>query len=172
MRIIHYKESGTTTFKKYVDIGACEKHSNFLPLLDKESISYEDWFSGFVKLPLGMQMLTLHFYLLCYNSKLHIPIIIKTKLTRNKKLFNDFNRQWFEPEQPFFKALDLNWEDIEDQITASKEDNNGIRTEVKFDNGSVLRFLDKNDHISSFYVLQEDFVNLKNAFAEILEKLK
>jgi hypothetical protein len=172
MRIIEYKEPSSNQFNRYIDIGSCKKHYDYLPLFDEAKIDYKQWYLKYLKLPIGVQILTLHYYLLEYNSGNYLPNAINNIISRNIIYLNDFNQKWFEPDVPFFRELDLNWEDIEDQITAFKEKNNGIRTEVQFDNGAVIKFLDDNDAIKSFYVLEIHFPELQVELLNILEKFQ
>jgi hypothetical protein len=172
MRKIKYKKTISDNYQIYVDIGACEKHYDFLPLYKEELISYNDWYFDFLKYPLGVQMLSIHYYLLQFNSESYVPEIINKKFLENKDFLNEFNRTWFEEDVPFFKGLDLNWEDINEEIAETVENENGIISEVNFKNGSSLYFLDEDDTIQSFYVKEKEHENLKKEFDKILVKLK
>ena len=172
MRKIKYKKTISDNYQIYVDIGACEKHYDFLPLYKEELISYNDWYFDFLKYPLGVQMLSIHYYLLQFNSESYVPEIINKKILENKDFLNEFNRTWFEEDVPFFKGLDLNWEDIDDEIAETVENENGIISEINFKNGSSLYFLDEDDTIQSFYVKEKEHENLKKEFVKILVKLK
>lgn len=172
MRIIKYKENISDSYETFVDIGACEKHYDFLPLYRDDLISYDDWYSAFINYPIGFQMLTIHYYLLQFNSDSYIPEPLNRKILEYKDFLNEFNRTWFEEDVPFFKGLDLNRDDIETKIVDSVENENGILLEVSFKNGSSLCFLDEDDTIKSFYVKEKDFENLRTEFNTIIEKLK
>ena len=172
MRKINYKDKISDNYQVYIDIGACEKHYDFLPLYKEEVISYNDWYLDFIKYPLGVQMLTIHYYLLQFNSDGYVPEIFIKKIIENKDFFNGFNRTWFEEDAPFFKGLDLNWEDIDEEIIDTVENENGFILEVRFKNGASLCFLDEDDTIQSFYIKEKEHENLKKEIDKILVKLK
>jgi hypothetical protein len=172
MRKIKYKEKTSYNYQTYIDIGACEKHYDFLPLFEEDKISYNEWYFDFVNLSLGEQMLTVHYYLLQFNSDNYIPETLHKKILENKDILNRFNRTWFEEDAPFFKGLDLNWEDINDEVIDKIENEEGEIIEVNFNDGSSLCFFDEDDTIQSFYVKEKDFEMLKNEFDTILEILK
>lgn len=172
MRTIKFKENISDSYETYVDIGSCEKHYDFLPLYEDEEISYNDWYSAFINYPIEVQMLTIHYYLLQFNSDSYIPELLNRKILENKDFLIEFNRTWFEEDVPFFKGLDLNRDDIDAEIVDSVE--NGILLEVSFKNGSSLCFLDEDedDTFKSFYVKEKDYENLKTEFNTIIDKLK
>ncbi len=167
MRIINYKTSKDDEYHRYVDIGSCEKHYSFLPLYDDEKMTFDCWIGKFINQPLGVQMLTIHYYLYEINSESYIPIILKNKIVDNIDLFNSFISKWFDNELPNFKGLDLNKEGIEDEIV----DENRIDSSVKFYDGSSIEFLDENEKISSFYIKEIDYIILKNEYNLLLDKL-
>lgn len=171
MRIINYKISKSDEYNRYVDIGSCEKHYSFLPLYDDEKMTYDSWIIEFIKQPLGVQILTIHYYLYEIKSESYIPLILKNKILDNIDLFNSFINKWFDKEAPNFKGLDLNNEGVEDEVIEKIEDENGIISSVKFSDGSSIVFLDENDKIPSFYIKETDYLNLKNEFNLILDKL-
>ena len=102
MRIIKYKENISDSYETFVDIGACEKHYDFLPLYEDDVISYNDWYSAFINYPIGVQMLTIHYYLLQFNSDSYIPEPLNRKISEHKDFLNEFNRTWFEEDVSFF----------------------------------------------------------------------
>ena len=57
----------------YFDIGACEKHYDFLPLFEKSNLNYKNWYQNFQFHPIVEQMLTLNYYLQQYNSDGNLP---------------------------------------------------------------------------------------------------
>ena len=172
MRIIKYKEKQIDQYQEFIDIGSCEKHYDSLPLYNDEAVSYRDWYLNFRNYPLGVQMLTLHYYLLQYNSVGVMPESLYKKILEHKDFLNEFNRTWFEEDAPFFKGLDLNWEDINDEISEIIENDENFIFEVKFYDGSSICFLDEDDTIQSFYVRQNEYEQLKKDFDIILEVLK
>ena len=172
MRKIKYKEKITDQYHVYIDIGACEKHFDFLPLYEKEVITYNNWYLDFIKYPLGVQMLTLHYYLLQFNSDGFMPETLNKKIIENIDILNRFNKTWFEEDAPFFKGLDLNWEGINNDIAEKIENKEGVISEVYFKDGSSLCFLNEDDTIQSFYVKEIEYEKLKPEFDTILEILK
>ncbi len=172
MRKIYYKETISDDYQLYVDIGSCEKHYDFLPLYDEDENSYNDWYLEFIKYPTGVQMLTIHYYLLQFNSENYIPEPLNKKILENKDFLNRFNRTWFEEDAPFFKGLDLNCEDRVKEIVDKVENENGIVLEVSFKDGSSLCFLDEDDTIQSFYIKEMDYENLLHEFNVVLKLIK
>lgn len=172
MRKINYKDKSSNHYQTYVDIGSCEKHYDFLPTYEEELKTYNNWYMDFIKYPLGVQILTLNYYLLQFNSDSFIPETLYKKILENIDILNRFNKTWFGEDAPFFKGLDLNWESLNDEITQKIENKDGIISEVYFKDGSSLCFLDEDDTIQSFYVKEKDFEMLKNEFDTILEILK
>lgn len=172
MRKIKYKDKSSNHYQTYIDIGACEKNFDFLPLYEEAAITYNNWYLDFIKYSLGVQMLTLHYYLLQFNSDDFIPETLYKKIIENIDVLNRFNKTWFEEDAPFFKGLDLNWEGIDYEISQKIENKEGIISDVYFKDGSSLCFLDEDDTIQSFYVKEKDFEMLKNEFNTILEILK
>ena len=171
MRKIKYKENHADEYLIYVDIGSCEKHYNFLPLYEDDVISYNDWYSAFINYPLGVQMLTIHYYLLQLKAEDYIPEKLNTKIIESRDLLNRFNRTWFQEDIPFFKGLDLNWEGINDEIADTIQNEEGIISKVNFKDGSSLCFLDEDDTIQSFYVNETEYKNIKQEIDKILSKL-
>ena len=172
MRKIKYKEKISDQYHVYIDIGACGKHYDFLPLYEEEVITYNNWYLDFIKYPLGVQMLTLHYYLLQFNSGGFMPKTLYKKIIENLDILKRFNKTWFEEDAPFFNGLDLNWEDINDEVMDKIENEEGEIIEVNFKDGSSISFLDENDTIQSFYVNEIEYEKLKPEFDTILEILK
>lgn len=60
-----------------------------------------------------------------------------------------------------------------EEIIESKIKNDlGYITEIKFKDGSEIKFLDEDVTIQSFYVIESDFELLKNQLISIVEKFK
>ena len=171
-RKISYKTNDLSEYITYIDIGSCEKHYDFLPLYDESKTSYNNWYRDFQLYSIGEQILTLHYYLLQYNSGSYMPDELNKRISKNIDLLNEFNIKWFDPSVPFFNSLDLNWEDIEDEVLKAKENDEGIRTEIEFNDGSSIKFLDDDDEIQSFYVTEKEYEELKTRIKSIIEKLK
>ena len=171
-RKISYKTNDLSEYITYIDIGSCEKHYAFLPLYDESETSYNNWYLDFELYSIGEQILTLHYYLLQYNSGSYIPEELNKRISKNIFLLNEFNIKWFDPSTPFFNSLDLNWGDIEDEVLKAKENDAGIRTEIEFKDGSSIKFLDDDDEIQSFYVTEKEYEELKTSIKSILEKLE
>lgn len=171
-RKIKYRETTSHEYYVYIDIGACEKHSDFLPLYNESKISYKNWHLDLQLNSIGVQILTLHYYLLDYNSDGFIPKELKMRIKKNIDFFNKFNRKWFDPDFPCFNYLDLNWEDIEDQVASSNKNDNGTMTHVEFKDGSHIQFLSDDDTIKSLYLPEDIYPDLKQGLELIIEKLK
>lgn len=172
MRKIKYKDKSIENYHTYIDIGSCEKNFENLPLYKEESISYGDWFSEFISCPLGVQMLTIHYYFLQYTFGAYLPETLYGKIKESKDLLNSFNKIWFEEDAPFFKGLDLNWGGINDDIEDKIENEEGYIKQVIFKNGSTICFLDDDNTLQSFYVKEIEYEKLKQEFDTILELLK
>jgi hypothetical protein len=172
MRKIKYKENSTDYYQTYIDIGACEKHYKNLPLYEEEIISYVHWYSDFINYPLGVQMLTINYYLLQLNTERYIPDTLNTKIIKNRDILTRFIQNWFEVDTQFFKGLDFNWEDINDEIVDKIENIEGDILKVKFKDGSSICFIDDDNTIQSFYVKEIEYEKLKQEFVTILEILK
>jgi hypothetical protein len=77
------------------------------------------------------------------------------------------HERWFYHESSLLKGLDLAFDDIEDSFTSTVENEEGIRSEIEFDDGSKIQFLDENDSFKSFFVPEEDYVDLKSEIERI-----
>ena len=141
-------------------------------IYDENNTSYNNWYQDFQLNSIGEQILTLHYYLLQYNSDGYLPNELNKRISKNIDLLNEFNIKWFDPSAPLFNSLDLNREDIEDEILISNANDDGIRTKIEFNNGSSIRFLDDDDNIQSFYVTEKEYEELKISIKSIIEKLK
>lgn len=170
-RKILYKTNILSEYITYIDIGSCEKHYDFLPLFEESKTSYNNWCQDFQLLSIGTQILTLHYYLLQHNSEGYLPEELNERISKNIELLNEFNIRWFDPSAPFFNSLDLNWDNIEDEVLKAQENEHGTRTEVEFNDGSIIKFLDEDDTIQSFYVTEKEYEELKNSIKSIIEKL-
>ena len=172
MRKIFYRKNKETDYEFYIDIGGCEKHYDIIPLYKEDCHSYKEWYENILLIEeLGTQILILHYYLLQINNNDILPNELKIRLTKNLNLFNEFNKKWFDIDAPFFNSLDLNFEGIEEEIKSFKEDENQIKTEVEFNDGSSIKFLDSDDNIESFYVTEREYKELSFEIKNILELL-
>jgi hypothetical protein len=195
MRTIQYKPADSLEFKNYIDIGSCERDYyciNFYLPGDNESSSgkryfdsYNSWFENFKLESIGSKMIIVQYYLREYmgwNTSEDTPQpdyfadVYGEKTARvmssNLDYFLQFNNKWFEDEYVLFNGLDLSWDGIEETFVSTEEDEDGILTEIEFDDGSVLKFLDRDDSIHSFYVPEEDFPGLKNEIDLIVSKFQ
>jgi hypothetical protein len=195
MRKIKYKKADTSEFTNYIDIGSCERDYyciNFFSQGEQENKSgkqnfesYQSWFENFKNEPIGAKMIILNYYLIEYmgwNISENSPRIdyfkevygdkIASVISTNLDLFLEFNNKWFVVESSIFKGLDLNWDDIEESIISTKENEDGIIEEIEFDDNSSILFLDEDDNIRSFFVAEEDFLYLKNEVNNIINKFQ
>ena len=173
VRKILYRKNKESDYEFYIDIGGCEKHYDIIPLYKENCHSYKEWYENILlREELGTQILILHYYLLQINNNDILPYELKIRLTKNLSLLNEFNKKWFDIYAPFFNSLDLNFESIEEEIKSYKEDENQIKTEVEFNDGSSIKFLDIDDNIKSFYVTEKEYKELSFEIKNILELLK
>lgn len=191
MRIIKFKPSGTSEFENYIDIGSCERDYYFINFYlpgEHENRSgklyfdsYKSWFENFKAESIGSKMIIIHYYLSEYmgwSSSENTPQMdyfedvygekTASIISSNLYYFLQFNNQWFEDQYSLFKGLDLDWDDIEDRFASTKENEDGIITEIKFDDETVISFLDENTKIRSFYVPEDDYLILKNEIERIV----
>ena len=198
MRIIKFKPADSFEFINYIDIGSCDRdyyYINFYLPGEHENRSgkkyfesYNSWFENFKLESIGSKMIIIQFYLREYmgwNTGENTPQLdyfanvygekTASVISSNLDFFLKFNSQWFEDEYILFNGLDLNWDDIQERFVNTKEDDDGVITEIEFDDGSVLRFLNRDDSIHSFhsfYVPEEDFPDLKNEIDRIVIKFQ
>jgi hypothetical protein len=191
MRIIKFKPSDTSEFENYIDIGSCERDYYFINFYlpgEHENRSgklyfdsYNSWFENFKAESIGSKMIIIHYYLSEYmgwSSSENTPQIdyfedvygekTASIISSNLDYFLQFNNQWFEDEYSLFKGLDLDWDDIEDRFASTKENEEGVITEIEFDDESVISFLDENTKIKSFFVPEDDYLILKNEIERIV----
>jgi len=172
-RKILFKKKDQSDYFTYIDIGACERTSEALPLYKKNKVSYFKWYRDFRLYPIGVQMLTLHYYLLEFNSQTKLPKELNDRIAKNIDPLNEFNQKWFNPEAPFFNSLDLNWEDIDEEVLKAKKNDEDNFTEIEFNDGSSIRLFDDDDDlIRSFYVTEKEYKELKTTIKMIIDKLK
>jgi hypothetical protein len=185
MRIVKYKSKDSTEFKNFIDIGSCDRDHYFMymcfPDPDETKSgktyleSYTSWFENFKNESIGSKMIIIHYYLSEYmgwSISENSPQLEYFENAYGIKTFNvirdnlnsllQFHEKWFWHESPLFKGLDLDWDNITDRFIRTVETENGNFTEIEFDDGSIISFLDDNDNVRSFFVAEEDFIDLKN----------
>jgi hypothetical protein len=172
-RIIEYTKSLPEPFQRYVDIGWGELTYDFdlLNIYDREQ-SYLDWYNELKKCSLGYQISVLNFLISEFDgSKSEYDFVTKlnSRISDNFDLLKRFNDKWFEEGAPLFKGLDFGSYDKEDEIIESTENEDGIRSLIKFEDGSLIRFLDDDDRIHSYYVLETEFENFESEVDSIIE---
>ncbi|QKJ64972.1 hypothetical protein [Flavobacterium sp. M31R6] len=160
-RVIEYTKSLAEPFQRYVDIGWSELTYDFdlLNIYDREQ-SYLDWYNELKKCSLGYQISVLNFLLSEFDgSKSEYDFVTKlnSRISDNFDLLKRFNNKWFDEDAPLFKGLDFGYYDKADEIIESTENEDGIRLQVKFEDGSLMKFLDDNDQICSYYILESEF---------------
>ena len=170
MRIIEYKKKENSQFEKYIDIGSIERNIDVLPLFDETKHSYREWYKIITNEPLGVIITIINFYLLEIDNE--IPSELMQKIKSNIEIFTNFNNKWFEKDSSLFKGLDLNFEEIEEEIKSYKEDNNGNKTEIYFEDRSVIKFLDNDDRIQSFYIAESEYKNFVFQVNNLIKLLK
>jgi hypothetical protein len=186
MRSILFKKADSKQYEKYIDIGYCERHYDFICTFinhvsseKKRYSTYDDWFLDFQSNEIGSQLLTLNYYLMeynFYNNSIQFGEIYGNKtatvVLNNFQEFTLFMEKWFYANSSLFKGLDLGWEEIEDLIESKEENDLDIVTKIKFSDGSEIKFLDNDDTIKSFYVPESEFQQLKNQIMLIIEKFR
>lgn len=191
MRIIKFKPANASNFLNYVDIGSCEKDFYFINFFlpgsqEKRSgklyfESYDLWYDNFKSESPGSQMIIINYYLtefLGWNIGENKPQIKYFKDLYGEKTFNvisenlyyllQFNSKWFEEKAPIFKGLDFDWDDVEETFLNTIENEDGIIEEIEFRDGSILKFLDDDDTIRSFYIIESDYFVLKEEIEKIV----
>jgi hypothetical protein len=186
MRTILYRKNESSQFENYVDIGYVERDYYFICIYlngyseDKSGKkyykTYEEWYSDFKTLDIGPQLITLNFYFNQYNeadNKNYFGEVygIKTLevLNNNLQEIKHLVDKWF-PLSPLFNGLDLGFDDIDDLIESTDENENGVLTSVFLTDGSEIKFNSENDKIQSFYVPESEFQQLKLQVLTIVEK--
>jgi hypothetical protein len=195
MRIIKFKPADSFEYRNYVDIGSCDRDYyciNFYLPAEQENRSgkryfdsYNSWYENFKLESIGSKMIIIQYYLsefMGWSKSENTPQLeyfedvygekTTSVISSNLDIFLEFNNQWFEDESALFKGLDLNWDDIEERFVNIKENENGIITEIEFDDKSTILFLDQDDTIRSFYVAEDDFPDLKNEIDRIVGKFQ
>jgi hypothetical protein len=179
MRIIKYKTSDSFEFENYVDIGCCDRDYYFLDFF-KDGGS-EDWFENFKQEPMGTKMVIIHYFLSEYmgwNLSENTPqpayfedvYGAKTSgvVSSNLDYLLQFHDRWFYHESSLFNGLDLAFDDLEDSFASTVENEEGILSEIEFNDGSKIQFLDENDSYKSFFVPEEDYLDLKSEIERIV----
>jgi hypothetical protein len=183
MRIIKYKPSDSHEFENYIDIGVCDRDNYFLDFFKDKG--YEVWFENFTQEPTGTKMVIIHHFLSQYmgwNLSENTPqpayfedvCGAKTSsiVSSNLEYLLQFHERWFHHESSLFKGLDLAFDDIEDSFTSTVENEEGIRSEIEFNDGSKIQFLDENDSFKSFFVPEVDYLELKTDLEQIVSLFK
>lgn len=189
MRVVKFKSKEAQNFENYVDIGFCERDYYALNIYTQngEFESYQSWFHLFQNELPGVQMISINYYLMEYNG--WNRAVIKPDLETFSKCFGDkitevitvnfelikhFHDQWFAHQSNFFLGLDLGWPDgINEEISNRKESEDGeVLQEVTFNDGSCLKFLDNDDTICSFYVMEIEYPHLIEGLNEVLSKFR
>lgn len=193
MRKIKFKLNHTEDFIDYIDIGSCERdyyYINFFTIGETESSSgklyfktYNEWFENFKDESIGSKMIIINYYLTQYfgwNIGKKSPRIEYCKdmfgekttdiISNNLDYFLNFNSKWFYHESSLFKGLDFDWEDIEETSLSTEETKDGILSEIVFEDGSVIQFLDEDDNIKSFFIPENEYLDLKNEIEIIVGK--
>lgn len=169
MHSIEYKSPGSPTFHRYINIGSCEKHPDFLPLFESQTAPYDKWLESLHSETLGVQLLVLHYYLLQYNQQDPLPKELESRFSLHLDPLNRFNQKWFDPDYPHFKGLDLNWEHGEASILSTKEVADSSMEEVELQDGTRIRYNPEEGDIESFFVREEEFEGLVAEWGEIFK---
>ena len=179
MRTIKYKPSDSLEFKNYIDIGSCDRDYYFLDFFKEED--YPTWFENFKHESIGTKMVIIHYFLSEYmgwtlskNSPqpVYFEEVFGPKtlsiVSSHLEFLLKFREKWFIHQSSLFEGLDLAFDDIDDSIINTVENEDGIRTEIEFDDGSKIQFLDEDDSLKSFFIPEEDYVELKSEIEKIV----
>lgn len=180
MRIIKYKSSDSLEFENYVDIGPFVSDYYFCHIRGESD--YRRWFKMFKEESVGAKISIIHDYLIEAKqwsldkfkpwedtfARVHGGKKLSV-LSSNLKFLMQFCERWFHDDEDgesySFKGLDLNYPDIEDYIVTTKENEEGIRTEIELLNGSLIgskiQFLNEDVSINSLFVPEEEYEGLK-----------
>jgi hypothetical protein len=192
MRLIKYKPADSLEFINFIDIGSCERdyyNVNFFLTSEQENKSgkqyfdsYNSWFDNFKSEPIGAKMIIINYYLseyLGWNINENSPqkdyflevYGLKTLniINENFDFLLQFNNKWFVHESSLFKGLDLAFDDIEDNIINTSYNDEGNTSEIEFDDGSKIQFLDEDDSIKSLYVIEEEYFELSIDVGKVVE---
>jgi hypothetical protein len=172
MRIIEYKKPSSNIFELYVDIGSCEKHYDRLPLFDDEKESYLGWYNNFLILPLGVQLLTIDYYLIEHQNGCCIPDILNEKLKQNFSSLSSLHGLYFKKGKSEFKYLDLEWEDIECEIKNTVLDKKSQTKEIYFNDGSIIKLNISDERVGSLYIPVKDLEVLTSNLSQMLQLIK
>lgn len=187
MRIIKYKSSDSHEFKNYVDIGPFVSDYYFCHIRGESD--YNSWFKMFKEESMGAKMSIIHEYLMEAKqwstdkfkpwedtfAKVHGGKKLSV-LSSNLKYLKQFCERWFQDddgdESYLFNGLDLNFPDIEDYIITTKENEEGIRTEIELVNGPIIgskiQFLNDDVSINSLFVPEAEYAVLKTDVKKIV----
>ena len=172
MRNVHFRKPNSDVFELYVDIGSCGKHYDFLPIYDDRKENYADWISFFVKLSEGVQSITIDYLMREIDAGNNLPIELNVRIKNHIETFKVFTANWFFPDLPKFKHLDLEWEDI-DQLVVGVTHNSDQRTkDITLNDGSILRIDRDVESIRSLYLPLGELEILKSDLNDILSHLK
>lgn len=195
MRVIKFKKGDSSEYINYIDIGMCERDYYFINFYlpgehenrsgKKYFESYNTWFENFRLETIASKMIIIHYYLSEYmgwNISENTPRLdyftdiygekTANVMSSNLEYFLQFDNQWFENEYALFKGLDLSWDNIEERFVNTKKNEEGIRTEIEFDDKSMISFIGEDDTVRSFYVTEADYLNLKNNIDSIVNRFK
>jgi hypothetical protein len=193
MRIILFKQDIQSEWERYVDIGTCDRDYYSLNIFlseNHESISgkiyfenYKAWYENFKIETLGSKMLILRYYISeymgwgqsenspqlkyfqdCYGKETFSVI------NNNLNFFLEFINKWFQFESPLFKGLDLCFDDIEDQFLRKEITEEGNISEIEFEDGSMISFVDGTDFYKSVFVPESEFQKLNYDIETITNK--
>lgn len=193
MRKIKFKHNYTEEFTNYIDIGTCERdyyYINFFMTGENESSSgklyfktYNEWFENFKNESIGSKMLIINYYLSQYfgwDLEKNSPQIEYFKdifgekttdiISNNLDYFLNFNNKWFYHKSSLFEGLDFNFDDIEETFLSTEETEDGVITQIVFEDGSIIQFLDEDDNIKSFFIAENQYLDLKNEIEIIVDK--
>ena len=170
MKKIEYKKYNEDKYRIYIEIGSIERDSNILELFDASKTTYNEWYKKFNQEPFGVKITIINYYLL--EIEYETPSELTNKIKSNIEIFTNFNNKWFEKDSSLFKGLDLNFNEIEDEISESIQDEEGYEKVIIFKDGSSIKFIDKITNFKSFYILETEYVNFEEQLSKLSKLLK
>ncbi|SRX73359.1 hypothetical protein [Aequorivita antarctica] len=177
MRVILYRDSSDRDFERYVDLEFFQKDYNTLCIHWGDDKTYDEWFARFLEEDITSQMQTLHFLFLKYREskdglESYNGTIISRIFCKNNTIISDFISKWFYDELIDFEELDLDWKNLEDEISQRIESVDGSIIALEFEDGSAIQFLDGDDTLEAVYIEEYRYDSLVKEMAEIIKIFK
>lgn len=195
MQIILFKRDKESEWERYVDIGTCERDYFFINFYLPENNetksgklifkSYKAWYDNFKTESIGSKMVILRYYIsefMGWSQSENTPQLDYFKdiygeetfsvINNNLNFFLEFINTWYVDKSPLFSGLDLAYDDIEEQFVRTEMTEDGEISEIEFEDGSIISFIENNYNYKSFFVSESEFEMLKNNIEFITSKFR